>query len=199
MTVTRKWNLCSRFRLDPGPETRVTPAVQLWNCMLIWNETHLLMQKTPSLFSSKQSQRKLTFQAFLHQAFSHLFSVRNSSSCMSQCCFCVSDHLVTKRSLSLRSTLRQCHRLVWPSWLRCPRVSPTKELAWTLPVATSAPQRCCHSAGLIPFPRNYWATWRKEEVQTLSAPSCSSSQGQVLLTTLPGRRPRYDPEHGRFG
>lgn len=127
-------------------------------------------------------------------SISHLLSVRNDSSCMPQCCFCVWDHLVTKRSLSLCSIVRRCHRLVWPSWLHCPRVSPTKGLAWTLLVATSAPQRCCHSAGLIPFPGNYWATWRREEVQTLSAPSCSGSQEQVLLTTLPGRRPRYDQE-----
>lgn len=163
-------------------------------CLFENHERLICWSKKTSLFSSKHSQHKLTFQAFLHQAFSHLFSVRNYSSCMPQCCFCVSDHLVTNQSLSLHSSLRQCHRLVWLSWLRCPRVSPTKELAWTLLIATSAPQRCCHSAGLIPFPRNYWATWQKEEVQTLSAHSCSSSQGQVLLTMLPGRRPRCDPE-----
>lgn len=169
--------------------------------LFVWKswEIDLLMQKNPPYFLANIPSINLLFKLFcIKHSPICLFSVRNTSSCMPQCCFCVSDHLVTKRSLSLRSILRQCHRLVWPSWLRCPRVSPTKELAWTLLIATSAPQRCCHSAGLIRFPRNYWATWRKEEVQTLSAPSCSGSQGQVLLTMLLGRRHRYDPEHGCF-
>lgn len=120
------------------------------------------------------------------------------------CCRCITlflsynsrvEVILWRSVLCLCSIVRRCHRLVWPSWPRCPHVSPTKEPAWTLLVATSVPWRCCLSAGLIPSPRNFWATWRKEEVQTPSTPSCSGSQGPVSLTTPQGRRPRCDQEH----
>lgn len=124
--------------------------------------------------------------------------ISSQSQIIPAACFFVCDPLVTKRSPSLCSVVRRCHRLVWLSWLQCPPVSPTKELAWTHLFATSAPQRCCRSAGLAPFPQNYWPTWRKGEVQTASAPSCSGSQGQVSLIVLQGRRPRCDQERRLF-
>lgn len=183
--------------LMPTPGTRVTPAVQIWNSMLELTPVSECVNRNaatgcPCLLPD--NRETMTYRCNKPQAVSHLFPVRNNSSCIWLYCVCVPEPLVTKPSPSLCSIVRRCHGLAWPSWLHCPPVSPTKELAWTLPIATSAPQRYCHTTGLIPYPRNYWATWRKGEAQTLPAPSCSGSQGQVSLIMLQGRRPRYDQE-----
>lgn len=112
-------------------------------------------------------------------------------------CFCVLDLLVMMHPPSLCRIMRRCRRIAWLSWLHCLHVDPTKERAQTLLTSTLAPWRCCHSAGLILFLRNYWPTSRKGEGQTcaLSAPTCSDSQGQELPTMRQGRRPLCDQEH----
>lgn len=101
-------------------------------------------------------------------------------------------------SPSFRRMTRSCRGLVWPRWLHCPRVGPTKARARTPLTSTSAPRKPCRSAGLIPFLRNYWSTWRKVEGPTcaLSAPSCSASQGRDLPSVPQGPRPPCEHKHG---
>lgn len=91
---------------------------------------------------------------------------------------------------------RQCHGIAWSSSLRRRLVFSTKERAQAPLTASLAPWRCCHSASLIPFPRNYWLTWLKVECQTcaLSVPTCSDCQGQVSPTTLQDQRLQCENE-----
>lgn len=93
--------------------------------------------------------------------------------------------------LSLCRITRSWHEVLWLIWLHCPLVDPSKARARTPLTSTLALWRRCRSAGLIPFPKNSWPIWLKEEGQTcaLSAHTCSVFRGQDLPTTLQGQRP----------
>lgn len=116
------------------------------------------------------------------------------SACFRSLDFVFSDlnYLLTMHppSTSVCRIARSCRRVVWPSWLHCPLIDPTKAQAQTPLTSTSVLSTRFLSAGLIPCPRNYWPTWRKVEGQTCArwAPTCSVCQGLDLPTTLRGQR-----------
>lgn len=100
-------------------------------------------------------------------------------------------------SMSLRRITGSYWGVAWQSWLHCPLIDPTKAQAQTPLTSTLVLQTRCHSAGLIPCPRNYWSTWQKLEGRTCApwAHTCSVSQGLDLPTTLQDQRPQCEHKH----